>query len=148
MVYNFALTLFFVSLTQIFTGYLTTTFYLYNFPQGSFLSKIVMVALLSMAGVPPFIGFFSKVSIFAILVNSSLFLLFPVFFILLFTGLYFYLQNLRLLLTSTNQLDAKFFYVTELQTRFATQIFLLGYFLLIILLFGIVFIEDLLLYSS
>jgi len=85
---------------------------LYTFPNEALLKDYVVVALLSMAGVPPFSGFFSKLAIFVLLLNSSIFFLFPLLFILLFTGLYFYLQNLRLVLTISNRLLSNPFYPT------------------------------------
>lgn len=54
-----------------------------------------------MAGVPPFLGFFSKLFILLLLISSNFFSLYVFFFILLFIGLYFYVQNLRFLLTSS-----------------------------------------------
>jgi len=53
-----------------------------------------------MAGVPPFLGFFTKLFIFVIILNASFFLIYWIFFLLLFLGLYFYVQNIRFLNTS------------------------------------------------
>ena len=66
--------------------------YLNAFP---FMNLIITIALLSMAGVPPFIGFFSKVFVLVILTSTNLYLLYPLFLILLLVGLYFYMQNVR-----------------------------------------------------
>jgi NADH-quinone oxidoreductase subunit N len=53
-----------------------------------------------MAGVPPFLGFFTKLFLMLLLLNNSFFLLFYIFFILLFLGLYFYIQNIKFLHSS------------------------------------------------
>lgn len=60
----------------------------------------ITVFLFSLAGVPPFIGFFSKVYLLNLLVTQSFFVLYPLFIILLIFGLYFYVQNLRYLHTT------------------------------------------------
>ena len=146
--YNLALFLFFIGLTQSNTVSTTTTFYLYTFPNEALLKDYVVVALLSMAGVPPFSGFFSKLAIFVLLLNSSIFFLFPLLFILLFTGLYFYLQNLRLVLTISNRLLSNPFYPTWLQTKFPTSLFFIAQLITISLIGGFFYLEDFLLYSS
>ena len=148
VVYNLALTLFFISITQVANQHLTSTFYLYNFPQGSLLNKGLMVALFSMAGVPPFIGFFSKLSVFVIILNSFFFILYLAFFVLLFSGLYFYLQNLRLILTSPTRSSIEVFYINDLNVKFSISTFILFYSLVIFILFGFFFLEDIFLYSS
>lgn len=53
------------------------------------------IALLSLAGVPPLLGFFMKLFLLMLISHDSLFLLYPLFLILLLTGLYFYVQNIR-----------------------------------------------------
>jgi NADH:ubiquinone oxidoreductase subunit 2 (subunit N) len=62
---------------------------------------LITVLLFSMAGVPPFIGFFSKLFIITLLINNYFFLLYSLFFVSLLMGLYFYVQNIRFLY-STN----------------------------------------------
>merc|ERR1712156_521922 len=136
VVYNLALTLFFIAITQTSNQHMTSTFYLYNFPQSSLLNKGLMIALFSMAGVPPFIGFFSKLSIFVIILNSFFFVLYIMFFILLFSGLYFYLQNLRLILTSPTRSSIDIFYINDLNVKFSVSTFILFYSLVILILFG------------
>jgi len=72
-----------------------------NFSYNPFFTLTLTALLCSMAGVPPFIGFFSKLFIIVLLVSNSFFLLYPLFFVVLLLGLYFYIQNLRFL-HSTN----------------------------------------------
>ena len=63
-----------------------------------------------MAGVPPFLGFFSKLLVFVNNVNNDFFLLYSLLFIILFVGLYFYIQNIRFL-HSTNYSTMNFTYL-------------------------------------
>jgi len=147
-VYNLALALFFLTLNQITNSGLTTTFSLYQIPQGTTLSKNVLVAFFSMAGIPPFLGFFSKIAIFTIVANLYLFVLFPLFFLLLFSGLYFYIQNIRLILTGTSQLSFGNLYVSDLNTRRSLSLDFIACVLNFLLLTGMTLLEDLLLYSS
>ena len=148
LVYNLALALFFLTLNQIRNQDATSTFMFYTLPQGTTLSKNVLVSFFSMAGVPPFIGFFAKVSIFVVITNLYLFVLFPLFFLLLFSGLYFYIQNVRLLLTSTDQLSFANLYPRGLNIRRSTTLTLLGYLLTFFLISGLVYLEDVLLFVS
>ena len=146
--YNFALALFFLTLNQVTNAGLTTTFSLYQIPQGTSLSKNVLISFFSMAGIPPFLGFFSKIAIFTVVTNLYLFVLFPLFFLLLFSGLYFYIQNVRLILTGTSQLSFRNLYVSDLNTRRSLSLDFMSCVLNFILLTGMTLLEDILLYSS
>lgn len=102
LIYNLTLILLFWTMMS---NVATSTKTLYSFSKFSFNSAqlfFLTLALLSMAGVPPFIGFFSKVFVLQLILNSNMFLFYFLLFILLFVGLYFYIQNLRFL-HSTNQ---------------------------------------------
>lgn len=122
---------------------------LYSFSSLSFdpyLLFFVSVSLFSMAGVPPFIGFFSKVFILNLLINSNFFLLYFLLFILLLVGLYFYMQNMRFL-HSTNHSN------TNKPTIFMVERLSLGMlyfsiFTLLIVISGISYMDDLLLFFS
>jgi len=95
IVYNITNLLFFAILLKL-SPFSSKTFYSLNLiPSNNIFSKLLTLLLLSMAGVPPFTGFFTKILILSILTNSNFSLLFITFFLLLFTGLYFYVQNVR-----------------------------------------------------
>jgi NADH:ubiquinone oxidoreductase subunit 2 (subunit N) len=98
-----------------------------------------------MAGVPPFWGFFSKLFIFTLLCNSNFFVLFPIFFLILFIGLYFYIQNIRFL-NSTALSDFK--PIVELNVRNVPMYYYTTLTLLFFLLFGFIFTEDLILLTN
>jgi NADH:ubiquinone oxidoreductase subunit 2 (subunit N) len=98
-----------------------------------------------MAGVPPFIGFFSKLFILNILVNSNFFIFYFFLFVLLLTGLYFYMQNLRFLHTSNHGFNDKHFLFIE---RTPLAFFYFAIFTSLVLVFGFIYVDDLLLAFS
>ena len=121
---------------------------LHNFNGFSFNSYYILlltVLLLSMAGVPPFIGFFSKLFIITLLTNNSFFILYAQFFVILFLGLYFYVQIVRFL-HSTNQSTLNYAYLLN-----ERQVLLFFYFSLTTLVFicgGLFFVDDFLLFFN
>ena len=99
----------------------------------------ISILLFSMAGVPPFIGFFTKIFVMVLVINNFYFLFYFLFFVLLFLGLYFYMQNIRFL-HSTNY---KNHYTQSVYNERITVTML--YFmitLLIIVIFGLVYIDE------
>jgi NADH:ubiquinone oxidoreductase subunit 2 (subunit N) len=95
-----------------------------------------------MAGVPPFIGFFSKIFILNLLINSNLFLFYFLFFVLLLVGLYFYIQNMRFLHSSNLSYMNKQYFMNE------RNVIAINYFavvLLFFLIFGVAYVDDILL---
>jgi NADH-quinone oxidoreductase subunit N len=64
-------------------------------------SFIFTATLFSMAGVPPFIGFFTKLFIFLTFLNNSFLILIFYFTPILLISLYFYTQNIRFIYTLT-----------------------------------------------
>jgi NADH-quinone oxidoreductase subunit N len=118
---------------------------LYSFSNFSFDSHYLFfltVSLFSMAGVPPFIGFFSKIFILNLLINSNLFLFYFLFFILLLVGLYFYIQNMRFLHSSNLSYMNKQYFMNE------RNVIAINYFavvLLFFLIFGVAYVDDILL---
>lgn len=145
--YMFVYNLTFLGLFWVFVVFYNTTFKtLYSFNTFSFDSPFLLsltIFLFSLAGVPPFIGFFSKVYLLNILVTNGFFTLYSLFVILLMLGLYFYVQNIRYLHTTNQQSNLKPYLVN---TRKSVA---LSYYLILwtfILLNGILFVEDFLLY--
>ena len=94
---------------------------------------------------PSLSRFFSKTFLLVLLAHSYFFLLFPPFFALLFTGLYFYIQNLRFLNSSSAPLASS---PIELGAKNSTFYFYLTLPILFFTVFGCFFIEDLLLFVS
>jgi len=121
---------------------------LYAFSAYSFDSTslfFVTVCLFSMAGVPPFVGFFSKLFILNMLLNSGLFILYFFLFILLMLGLYFYMQNLRFLHTSNRSQNDKPYLVNE---RLPLAYYYFSITFIFFVVFGVVYVDDFLLFFS
>lgn len=148
IVYNVGLALLFVTLGQVMTSFFTTTHSFTLLPQGSPLLKNVLVALFSMAGIPPFLGFFAKLSVFVVVSNLYLFVMFPFFFVLLFSGLYFYIQNVRLILTAPRGFVSGGLYPEDLNVRRVTSLEMIATLLNFTLLAGLFYLEDFFLYSA
>jgi len=98
-----------------------------------------------MAGVPPFIGFFTKLFIIILFINGSFSLLFVLLLILLLVGLYFYVQNIKFL-HSTNMDNFNYIYVGN--ERVVIIYYYYSIFILLLLILGVFFIDDLLLLVS
>ena len=100
-IYNITLvTVFWLLLLVIVKQFITLQSF-NNLSFNSFSVFTMTVLLFSMAGVPPLLGFFSKLLVFVSSVNNDFFLLYTLLFLILFVGLYFYVQNIRFL-HSTN----------------------------------------------
>ena len=142
-IYNTSLiTLFWLLFSTVLTHF--KTLHSFNsFSFNSFYLFSITVLLFSMAGVPPFIGFFSKLFIITLLTNNSFFILYFVFFITLFVGLYFYVQNIRFL-HSTNANELSYQYVL-LNEKVNPTLFYFTINFLVIIIFGTVYVDDLLL---
>lgn len=137
-VYNLALYLIFFSLFQLISFNFKTLHSFKNL-DNNFINKVITISILSMAGVPPFVGFFSKVFLFILLVDSNFFVFFSFFFVLVFTGLYFYIQNIRLLNgTGESNFPAQHSVNMRVSPSYYTTALTLSFFLV----FGFVFIED------
>lgn len=95
-----------------------------------------------MAGVPPMIGFFTKLFLFLLICGAGLAVGFPFIFTVLFTSLYFYIQNIRFLNASnTNNTPFTF----EQGIRTTPLFFLLTYTIAFFLIFGAAYLDDTLL---
>ena len=141
-IYNTSLILLFWTLfTTILTKF-KTLYSFNNFHFNSLQLLILTILLFSMAGVPPFIGFFSKLFILVLLTNNSFFLIYFLFFPILLIGLYFYIQNIRFL-HSTNAQNATTQFMFNEKVNLSYLYFSLWF--LTILLFGIFFVDDILL---
>lgn len=68
----------------------------------NFTNLISSLALMSMAGVPPFVGFFTKLFIVVSVMTNSFVYVIPFMVLILLLGLYFYQQNIRYILSSSN----------------------------------------------
>lgn len=143
LVYNLSLlVLFWTLFNSILTNFKTLQSF-QGFSFNSFYLTVTTLIIFSMAGVPPFIGFFSKLFILTLLVNNSFTLLYALFFITLFVGLFFYVQNIRFL-HSTNTSESNFPSVETYERVLPTYYYTAITFTLVLVL-GLIYVDDLLL---
>lgn len=140
LIYNVTSFLLFSTIMQVVNTDIKTLYSFANLGTSNVFSKVISLSLLSLAGVPPLLGFFSKVFVFVLISNSNLSLLFLPFFVLLFVGLYFYVQNLRFLnSTSTNSVV----YSSEHSTRMSLVYFTFMIPTAFLIIFGFCYVDDL-----
>lgn len=139
IVYNLSLILFFMVFLQILQGDVRAMGALGKFSIDPIKGMLLVIALCSMAGVPPLFGFFTKVLVLVLLTNSS----FPIFFIffsvLLLVGLYFYMQNIRFLYNdSLTYVEHPF----GRESLMSPVVGLGAHLIALVLVFGIFFYDD------
>lgn len=142
-IYNLSLLIIFWSLQQFVSFNLKTLYSFSDLKFNYYFVTILSITLFSIAGVPPFMGFFSKLLVLVSLLNSNFFLFYFFFFGLLFFGLYFYLQNIRFLYSTGN---GSMTYASNLNLRISSLYFNFSFSILFFLLFGGFFMDDFLLY--
>ena len=145
VIYNLTSFLFFATFLQLLNVQLKTLFSFTTLNQMNFFTKVLSLTLLSLAGVPPLLGFFSKIFVFIVVSNSHFSVLFPPFFILLFIGLYFYIQNIRFLHSTV---PSTTFYPFELSLRVSFTYMYFAMILVFFVIFGFCFVDDLLMLIS
>jgi len=138
-VYNLSLISFFWSIFTFITINIKTLYTFSEFTQNSFIVLNLSVLLFSMAGVPPFIGFFSKIFIMVLVLNNFYFVFYFIFFVLLFLGLYFYMQNIRFLHSTNYRTSYTPFLVNE---RLVVSMLYVTISILFIIIFGSVYTDD------
>jgi NADH:ubiquinone oxidoreductase subunit 2 (subunit N) len=138
-IYNLSLISFFWTLFSLINANASTLYSLSYLSYNSFYNFNLTILLFSMAGVPPFIGFFSKLFIILILLNNGFFLLYTLLVVVLFLGLYFYIQNVSFL-HSTNSKSSNT--PSLLNERVSLPLIYFAVQLLIFISLGLSFIDD------
>lgn len=144
-IYNISLVSIFWTLQQFISFNFKTLYSFTDFKFNFFFTVVTTITLFSMAGVPPFLGFFSKLLILLSLINSNFFFFYIFFFGLLFFGLYFYVQNIRFLYSTGL---GKINYSHSLNLRISYLYFNYSSFFIFFIIFGMFFMDDLLLYFN
>lgn len=142
-VYNITLILLFWIISSIFISTNKTLSSFSGFNLNSSALFLLTISIFSIAGVPPFTGFLSKIFILNLLINQKLAYLYFFLFLLLFVGLYFYIQNMRFLHSSNynSHLSIKFLSQNAVWLPYTYYAVIVAFFLI----FGIFFIDDVLL---
>jgi len=142
-IYNISLITLFWTIFSVISTQFKTLQSFNGFSFNSFYLTLITILLFSMAGVPPFIGFFSKLFILTLLVNSSFFYLYSILFVVMFIGLYFYTQNIRFL-HSTNHSSLNYsFWSNE---RHSLVYYYFSILIILFLSFGLIYIDDIILF--
>ena len=145
LIYNLSSLLLFFTLIQVSDSNFKTLFSFSYLSVSNAYTKFLSLVILSLAGVPPLLGFFSKVFIFILVSSAQLISLFVPLFVLLFAGLYFYIQNLRFLNSTNGSIeDAQL----TLSIRNNTTYFTYALPLVFLIIFGVCYIDDLILLSA
>jgi NADH:ubiquinone oxidoreductase subunit 2 (subunit N) len=142
-VYNFSLLTIFWTFQNFISSNFKVISSFKDFRFNPYFVFLTSVIFFSMAGVPPFLGFFSKILILVNLTNSNFFFLYTFFFGLLFLGLYFYIQNIRFLF-SLNASHMNYSFNNNI--RVPSLYLYITYVLVFFLIFAFLFVDDLLLY--
>jgi NADH:ubiquinone oxidoreductase subunit 2 (subunit N) len=142
-IYNISLIIIFWTLFQFISFNFKTVYSFTDLKFNFYFVTALSITLFSMAGVPPFLGFFSKLLILILLLNSGFFFFYTFFFGLLFFGLYFYLQNIRFLY-STGM--GKINYANDGNVRMSSLYFYFTFTFIFLLIFGFSFMDDIVLY--
>jgi NADH:ubiquinone oxidoreductase subunit 2 (subunit N) len=142
-IYNTSLITLFWTLFSVVTTKFKTLQSFSGFSFNAFYLTLITILLFSMAGVPPFIGFFSKLFILTLITNNAFTLLYTLFFVVLFIGLYFYIQNIRFIhSTSKGEIDHAYVSSNE---RILPIFYYSSVTVLTLIIFGAVYVEDILL---
>lgn len=145
LIYNLSSFLLFFTLIYVSDSNFKTLFSFSYLNVSNVYTKILSLLILSLAGVPPLLGFFSKVFILLLVSSANLVSLFLPLFILLFSGLYFYIQNLRFL-NSTNASISSPKLIFSIRNDIIYFTYALP--ILFLIVFGICYIDDLILISA
>ena len=142
-VYNISLLIIFWTLFQFININFKTLYSFSDLKLNFFFISTLTITFLSVAGVPPFIGFFPKLLILIALLNSNFFVFYVFFLVLLFLGLYFYIQNIRFLHSSS---FTKINYSFDFFLRSSSFYYLASVFFLFFLTIGPFFADDIIFY--
>ena len=107
----------------------------------NFISTSISLIFLSMSGIPPLLGFVGKFLLFNFLFFTQKYVFVLLFSILNFFSIYFYIQNLRFLVSKTS---SNIFIIDGFYVFFSKKLINLLTFLNFLNFFGILYAEDIL----
>ncbi len=125
LVYLFLLSILFLLFFFFNISKINNLFDVKFFNSYNFFSFTILIIFLSLAGIPPFLGFISKFLLFIVIFNKNYYLFLFYFTILNIFMIYFYTQNTRFLIKKINTLGLKIsvFYNSYLYSQFNLLVF-------------------------
>lgn len=139
--YIFLLYIFFTLLFLYDIKKLKTLNNLKVFNKYNFISLTSVLIFLSMSGIPPLVGFVGKFLFFNFLFLTQKYIFIIVFSLLNFFSIYFYIQNLRFLISKT---QLNYFLISGFYIFFNKNLINMLVLFNIINFFGILYFEDIL----
>lgn len=115
------------------------------FNNDSFKKSILLLLFFSVAGIPPLLGFFTKVNLLSVIGYTSFIILMAVF-PFLFASLYFYLQNVKYLLLPNLKTPHKDYSIVSLKTNLKSLNIVISTSFFSI--FGLFFLDDFIIFVS
>jgi NADH:ubiquinone oxidoreductase subunit 2 (subunit N) len=138
-IYNTTLMIFFWNFHQFISFLFKSIYSFSNFKFSFYFLISFTISLFSMAGVPPFAGFFSKLFLIVAISNYNFVIFYFFFFSLLFLGLYFYIQNIRFLYSSkSNYIENPIDKIMKISTIY----FIISLSIIFFLTLGPIFMDD------
>lgn len=125
--------------------YFRTLNELKNLNSNQYVLVCTVLVFLSLAGMPPLLGFFGKFLTALFFLNKQQFLIFFLFVFFNFFVIYFYILNIRFLLTKSTK---TFFFVKNFTVYYNFNIVTLLLFFTILNVFGIFFLNDLIIFLN
>ena len=144
-IYNLSLISLFWTLFNVILVNIKTLYSFNSFSYSPFYNLVITILIFSMAGVPPFLGFFTKLFILILLINNSLFIFYSIFFIVLFIGLYFYVQNIRFIHSTNMKINTKV-YLNNIKNNIIYNYTIIN--ILIMIIFGLYIMDDIIILFS
>lgn len=147
-IYNLSLISFFWVFLTFFNHNFKTLHFFSGFTFLPYNVFLISILLFSMAGVPPFIGFFSKLFILLLITNNNYFFIYIFFFLLLLLGLYFYLQNIRFLHSTKSTFSVSNSSLPLMNERVDVLFYYSTLNTLVFLILGFIYVDDFLLITT
>ena len=116
-IYNLSVLSVFWLFITFFRSSLVYNFSMINFNLSIFFKSFLIIIFLSLSGLPPFIGFLSKILVIVLLAPIGFVYTYVFIFIIFIFLLYFYIQNLKIILSESYYSGQFIFYKGQLRFR-------------------------------
>lgn len=103
IIYNITVFSLFWVIFLFFKNPLNSNFSFQLFANDIYFKIWLSLILLSLAGLPPLLGFMTKILLISIIIPANSLLIFSFFLLFLFIFLYFYIQNVKIIFSEPNK---------------------------------------------